>query len=154
MSLAHEFCLVPASVNYFERIMSGEKSADTIDFIAVPGDLIQYIMDSLSWIPSKNPARSMTKEEKGINYHGITLFDQTSAAVMKNVLAAWHTLFTNSPEKLELTGGFVVSSRKNIVGEYERLIFNRNDVLEVLERLLSMIERLEEENLFLYHLGI
>lgn len=154
MSLEHEFCLVPKTVNYFERIMSGEKDSDTIGSVAIPDDLIQYILDSLNWIPSKNPAKSMTREEKGINYHGITLFDQTSAAVMKNVFAAWHTLFTNSPEKLELTGEFLVSSRKNILGEYERLVFNRNDVLDLLERLLSMIDRLEEENLFLYHLGI
>ncbi|WKA52717.1 hypothetical protein QWY22_09225 [Planococcus liqunii] len=154
MSIEHEFCLVPKTVNYFERIMSGEKDSNTIDSITIPDDLIQYIRDSLNWIPSKNPAKSMTREEKGINYHGITLFDQTSAAVMKNVLAAWHNLFTNSPEKLELTGEFVLSSKKNTLGEYEGLIFNRNDVLALLERLISMIDRLKEENLFLYHLGI
>jgi hypothetical protein len=133
---------------------SNEKNPDIIDSINLSDDLIQYIADSLKWIPCKNLAISMTREVKGINYYGVTLFDQTSAATMKSIFTAWHSLFSNSPEKLELTGEFVVSSKKNILGEYERLIFIRDDVLELLERLLSMIDRLKEENLYLYHLGI
>ena len=146
MSLEHEFCLVPNTVNFFELIMRGEESSDIISSIAIPDDLIQYIMDSLNWIPSKNPAKSMTREEKGINYHGITLFDQTSAAVMKRVFVAWHSLFINSPEELKLTGDFM--------SENEGAVFNKDNILKLLERLISMIERLEEGNLHLYHLGI
>ena len=154
MSLEHEFFLVPNTVSYQELMGSNEKNPDILDSIDLSDDLIQYIADSLNWIPCKNPAISMTREVKGINYYGVTLFDQTSAATMKSIFTAWHSLFSNSPEKLELTGEFVVSSKKNILGEYECLIFIRDDVLELLERLLSMIDRLKEENLYLYHLGI
>ena len=114
MSLEHEFFLVPNTVFYQELMGNNEKTPDIIDSIDIPDDLIQYIADSLNWIPCKNPAISMTKEDTGINYYGVTLFDQTSAATMKSIFTAWHSLFTNSPEKLELTGEFVVSSKKNI----------------------------------------
>ncbi|AQU79551.1 hypothetical protein AJGP001_09900 [Planococcus faecalis] len=154
MSLEHEFSLVTKTVAYKDLMRRNEKNLDIIDSIDIPDDLIQYIADSLNWIPCKNPAISMTREETGINYYGVTLFDQTSAATMKSIFSAWHSLFTNSPEKLELTGEFVLSSKKNILGTHERLIFSRDDVLELLERLLSMIERLDEGNLYLYHLGI
>lgn len=154
MSLEHEFFLVPNSVSYQELIRGSEINPVIIDSINVPDDLIQYIADSLNWIPCKNPAISMTKEETGINYYGVTLFDQTSVATMKSIFMAWHSLFSNSPEKMELTGEFVVSSKRNILGEYDHLIFSKDDVLELLERMLSLIARLEEEDLFLYHLGI
>lgn len=154
MSLEHEFFLVPNSVSYQELIRGSEINPVIIDSINVPDDLIQYIADSLNWIPCKNPAISMTKEDTGMNYYGVTLFDQTSAAILKSIITAWHSLFINSPEKLELTGEFEYSSNKKVLGGRERLVFSRNDVLELLKRLLSMIERLEEENLYLYHLGI
>ncbi|AQU78888.1 MULTISPECIES: hypothetical protein [Planococcus] len=154
MSLEHEFFLVPNTVAYPELMKCNEQNIDIIDSIDIPDDLIQYIADSLNWIPCKNPAISMTKENIGINYYGVTLFDQTSAATMKSIFTAWLSLFTNSLEKLELTGEFVHSSNKKVLGGRERLVFCRNDVLELLKRLLSMIERLEEENLYLYHLGI
>ncbi|MGK7377268.1 hypothetical protein ACSFXN_05460 [Planococcus sp. 1R117A] len=154
MSLAHEFFLVPNTVSYQELMGSNEKNPDIIDSIDLPDNLIQYIADSMNWIPCKNPAVSMTREVKGIHYHGVTLFDQTSAATMKSIFTAWHSLFSNSLEKLELTGEFVHSSNKKVLCGRERLLFCRNDVLELLERLLSMIERLKEKNLYLYHLGI
>ena len=156
MSIEHEFFLVSNTVAYQDLILmrNNEKNLDIIDSLDLPDDLIQYIADSLNWIPCKNPAKSMIKEEEGINYYGVTLFDQTSAATMKSIFTAWHSLFTNSPETLELTGEFIHSSNKKLLGERERLVFRRNDVLELLERLLSMIVRLEEENLYLYHLGI
>ncbi|TAA71990.1 hypothetical protein [Planococcus salinarum] len=154
MSLEHEFFLVSNTVTYHELMSSSEKNPDIIDSIDIPDDLIQYIADSLNWIPCKYPALSMTREVKGIDCYGVTLFDHTSAATMKSIFTAWHSLFTNSPEKLELAGEFVVSSKKNILGEYEHLFYSRDNVLELLKRLLSMIERLEEENLFLYHFGI
>lgn len=154
MCLEHEFFLVPTTVSYQELMCRNEKTTDMIDSVAISDDLVQYIADSLNWIPCKNPAVSMTKETTGINYQGVTLFDQSSAATMKSIFKAWYALFSNAPEELELTGEFVYSSNKKVLGECERLVFYKNDVLELLDRLLSMIERLEEENLYLYHLGI
>ncbi|MFP3323473.1 hypothetical protein R0K05_10200 [Planococcus sp. SIMBA_160] len=154
MSIEHEFFLVPNKVSYQVLMGSNKENLDIIDSIAISDDLMQYIADSLNWIPCKNPAISMTKESVGINYYGVTLFDQTSATTMKNIFTAWRFLFINSPEMLELTGEFVHSSNVKVLGGRERLVFSRNDVLELLERLLSMITRLEDEDLYLYHLGI
>lgn len=68
MSLEHKFFLVPNTVSYQELMGNNEKNPDIIDSIDLSDDLIQYIADSLNWIPCKNPAMSMTREVKGINY--------------------------------------------------------------------------------------
>lgn len=146
----HEFLLISRLVDY--RGLS--KNPYVIDSVDIPDELIEYMADSLNWIPCKNPAISFTQEETGINYYGVTLFDRTSVPTMKSIFMAWHSLFANSPEKLELTGDFVPSSHKKSLGAYERLVFDRDDVLKLLETLLTMVERIEQENLYIYHLGI
>jgi hypothetical protein len=154
MSLEHKFILVPKPIDYQALMQSNEEIPNIIDSVDIPDDLVQYIADSLKWIPSKNPAKSISKEERGINYYGITLFDQSSAKVMKSVFTSWHSLFANAPENLELTGAFMVSSSKRKLGEYERLVFDRDEILGLLERLVSMAEKLEDGHLYLYHWGI
>ncbi|MGK7377635.1 hypothetical protein ACSFXN_07310 [Planococcus sp. 1R117A] len=73
---------------------------------------------------------------------------------MKSIIAAWHSLFTNIPEKLKLTRVLVHSSNKKALGGQECLVFRRNDVVKLLERLLLLIKRLEGENPHLYHFEI
>lgn len=154
MSLEHEFYLVPTSVSYREVMERSRNELQIIDTVDIPDELIRYIIDSLEWIPSKNPSKSMTKEEKGLNYYGVTFFDQASAEIMKGILISWHSLFSNSPDKLVLTGDYELSFNKKVRGEYERLVFSRAEVLKLLKKLICMVTKLKEGNFYLYHLGI
>lgn len=154
MSLKHEFLLVPKTVEYQDLLSWRKKKLNVIDSVDVPDDLIQYISDSLEWIPSENPARSITREEYGINYYGVTLFNQSSSEIMKSIFASWRTLFINSPQTLVLTGNFIFPSNEQEQGENERLVFKRDEVLKLLEKVILMAGTLEEGDHYIYHLGI
>lgn len=94
-----------------------------IDYVTIHDDIIQYILDSLEWIPSKNPAKKGSPMGQGINYYGVTLLDEQSSRSLINVFTAWRDLFKNAPETFELTGNFIYSDN----GNDERKIINVND---------------------------
>lgn len=154
MGLEHNFLLVPEKTAHEQLWGRGKEMELILESLEVPDGLIRYMLDSLQWIPSKNPARRKAEEEQGLNYHGITLFDQHSATAMESILSAWHCLFSNAPKIVELTGSFNQSSEETEPGEQERLSFNRDVLLSWLEKLMHMSKRVKEENLYLYHLGI
>lgn len=117
-------------------------------------DIIQYIMDTLNWIPSKNPALSEMPSCFGINYHGITLLDEDSSKALKTVFTCWRDLFQNSPKVLKLRGGFVFTEGERCEGEYESIIFNRDEIINQFDRMISFAERLTEGKFYLYHCGV
>jgi hypothetical protein len=51
--------------------------------VDIHDDLIQYINDSLQWIPTINP--SIPESGYGLNIHGITLIDEHGAVLMGNI---------------------------------------------------------------------
>lgn len=68
MGLDHEFYLVPNTVNVNQIWKLRENN--NIESVRIHDDIIQYIMDSLNWIPSKNPSTSGNFNRKGLNNYG------------------------------------------------------------------------------------
>jgi len=151
MALEHEFYLISQDTDIREYWQYTHDERTYVDCVVLHDDLILYIIDSLKWIPTKNPG-IRTVQGYGINYHGITLFDKQSAIPLRNVFTAWRDLFKNAPEIMKLTGSFVWS--ENEEGEYERLILDRNNVLMQLERMIAMAEKLSDGEYYIYHCGI
>lgn len=116
--------------------------------------MILYIVDSLEWITSKNPALRGAPNGRGLNYHGVTLFDKQSSPTLESIFSSWRDLFINAPTTLELTGEFVYDENDEMLGEYEKLIFNRDEVIKLFEKIISMSVQLAEDNCYLYHCGI
>lgn len=56
MSLEHEFYLISNTTELKDFWMYTENNSNVIDSIIIHNDMIQYIYDSLEWIPCKNPA--------------------------------------------------------------------------------------------------
>lgn len=154
MGLAHDFLLVPKKTAHDQLWGRGKEKELILESLEVPDDFIQYILDSLQWIPSRNPAKRKLIEQTGLNYYGITLFTGDSAVKMENILSSWHHLFSNAPEAVELTGSFHLSSEKSESAELERMVFDKMELLSWLEELIHMTKRMKEENLYLYHLGV
>jgi hypothetical protein len=152
MGLEHEFYLVSETMN-LEELFDLRKSSKVIDRVIIHDDLIQYINDSLVWIPSKNPAKQANSHSRGINYHGITLLDQQSANALKGIFTSWRDLFKNAPDTFKLTGNFVEGENEQ-EGTYEKISINRDEVVNQLEKIISMSEYLATGNGFLYHYGI
>ncbi|UPM55458.1 hypothetical protein [Gottfriedia acidiceleris] len=152
MGLEHEFYLVPDTVDVQEFWRLRDYN-NVIDGVIIHDDMIQYIMDSLDWIPSINPSTSHNKNRRGINYYGITLFEQQSSELIIAIFTSWRNLFINGPKVLKLRGNFVFGENDE-GGEYEKLIINRYELLIKIEKMISMAEKLSKGNLYLYHLGI
>jgi hypothetical protein len=154
MSLIHEFYLIPNTINIIDFWMHRENNKSVIDSVEIDDDLIQYIFDSLEWIPSKNPAIPGNPNGQGLNYHGVTLLDQNSSITLERVFSSWRNLFINAPTKIELTGQFVYEENEEILGEYEKLVFNRDEVIKRFEKIISMSLQLAEGECYVYHCGI
>ena len=108
-----------------------------------------YIYDSLNWIPSRNlPLRDMPHGQ-GIHYHGITLFDELSSHALLRIFTARRDLFSSSPDIFQLKGQFIINR-----DEHEILYFDRNEIVDQFETMISMSNYLADGNYYLYHCGI
>lgn len=153
MGLEHEFFLIPNTIDVKVFWLDRDNKC-VIDRVEIHDDLIQYILDSLEWIPSKNPALQGIPDGRGINYYGVTLFDKQSSSTLVNVFTSWRDLFKNAPTTLELTGEFVYYEKDEMLGEYEKLVFNRDEVIMLFDKIISMATQLAKGNCYLYHCGI
>lgn len=155
MGLEHEFYLISNTSDVKNFWMYKENSNSVIDSVVIHDDLINYIFDSLEWIPSKNPELSGTPKGRGLNFHGVTLFDKQSSESLIRILSSWRDLFKSAPNTLELTGDFVYDDiNEQILGEYEKLVFNRDEVITLFEKVIAMSVYLAEDDYYLYHCGI
>ena len=149
MGLAHKFYLVPDTTELTDFYIDKK---NIIDSVVINDDIILYILDSLYWIPSKNPSSRNQIKGKGLNYYGLTLFDKQSSEALIGVFSAWKSLFNNAPEVIELTGNFVFSDGEE--GEYEKIMVNRGELIMQLDKIISMSRLLADGNYYLYHCGI
>ena len=142
MSLEHEFYLIPATVDMKNFWMDRENNENIIESVMMHDDLIQYILDSLKEVPSRNPASRKVVEQYGFNYHGVTLFDHQSSNKLQSVLSAWREVFKNNSPLMELTI------------EEENLTVDRDKTIASLEKLMSMTLELDDKKHYIYHCGI
>ena len=152
MSLNHDFILVDRTTH---------PSADYALFINHPSlvhihdDLMRYMVDSLRWIPTLNPAK---KDEcgLGINFYGPTAIVAEGAVIAERIFRAWAELFQCSPEKLFLTGAWCSIEGKPNSGHYEKLWFERNQVVSALIQIADYCAQTTSSNgeRYLLHFGI
>lgn len=153
MALIHEFLLVSKDFDKFEIIRDDQgkidkRKSNIIDIAEVHDDIIQYIFDSLRWIP--NAGGSSDDIECGLYYHGYTIIDFNGATVMKKVFSSWADLFSNAPGKFTVRGSFSIDEDK-----YTRINVDRTNVLKVLRKVSYFSELVEKDNnLYIMHCGI
>lgn len=142
MSLEHEFYLVPATVDVKNFWMDREKNRNIIERVMIHDDLIQYFLESLKEVPSRNPVSRNVSEQYGLNYHGVTLFDYQSAHKLRSVLSAWREVFENKFSLMELSM------------EEEHFSVDRDEIIASLEKLLAMTLELNDKKYWIYHCGL
>ena len=152
MGLEHRFYLMCETIG-INDIWTLRENNRVIDNVVIHDDIVQYISDSLEWIPSKNPAEKGNPNGQGINYYGVTLFDEQSSKSLKAIFTSWRDLFENAPNTFGITGNFVCGDNEQD-GEYEIINIKRDEVVNQLGKIISMSEHLAKGNYYLYHLGI
>ncbi|SFC55991.1 hypothetical protein SAMN05443252_104308 [Bacillus sp. OV322] len=153
MGLEHEFYLIPKTVDVKDFWVHRGNSNDVIDRVVIQDDLIHYFSDSLQWIPSKNPSKPGNPKGHGINYYGITLFDIEASMLIKGIFTSWRHLFTNAPDTFEITSDYVHGDKAQD-RDYEKIFIKRNEVIKLLEKMISIADRLSEGNSYLFHCGV
>jgi len=161
MALIHEFILVPKSDythDYYlkiERNNYGEidvHKTGILELVIFPDELILYINDSLQWIPTINPATS--KKGFGLNYCGVTTIDKDGSSIAESVFLSWANLFSNAPNDLKLTGSWTWSGTNENVGEYEKLVYEKDAIVSCFSKLASYCNMVTTRLYYIVHLGI
>lgn len=158
MGLKHKFFLIEQ--NDCEEIICnmGDVSLEDVNnCVLIHDDIIQYINDTLRWIPSINPGNGYEKGF-GLNSYGITLFDKEGAEVIFNIAKAWADLFSNGTPTLKLKGSYYWTKNDNgdLDGEYEIVDVNRNELVSDIRKLQSFAEKIIQnlDKYFIVHFGI
>jgi hypothetical protein len=151
MSLDHDFLLLATAEH---------SPADYGRFIHHPDavrlhdDVLQYIWDSLRWIPTLNPATGLPGQ--GLNYYGPTAILADGAEVAARVLRAWADVFRNAPPELQLTGAWTTIDGAADSGHYQQLRLSRDAVVGALDRVAGDCELVAGASgrHFVLHIGI
>jgi len=92
---------------------------------------------------------------QGFNYYGISFVDKVSVESFVNIIANWRNLFSQAPEEINLTGPFTWKEGEAInSGKYEKLIFKKQEVLDVFYRLEILGTKVMSEESTIVYFGI
>ena len=156
MGLEHEFFLVTYD-EYEEMSYDGYyfPLEDSSNLILLHDDIVQYMQDTLIWVPSINPAMNYERGF-GLNNYGITLFDKEGAEVIFKIAKSWADLFSNGPATLKLTGNYGWATDDNGItkGDYERIDMSRDELVKSFRKLQLFSEKVTCNEYLILHRGI
>jgi hypothetical protein len=156
MALIHDFYLAPTDLKSKRDIIEYVDSIKelALGHVGIHDDLINYMSDTLNWVPMKNTPFTKRSIEMGLDHYGMTILDEDSVTSLKEVLSGWKMIFSSAPKIIELTGSYYTIEGEDWEGEYEKLHFERDLILEQLNTLLSFIDEIEKNGHKIYHMGI
>lgn len=161
MSLDHDFLLL-------DRAVDGEWQLSRFHHdpraIHLHDDLVRYLQDTLAWIPTTNPARR--EPHQGLCMWGPTLIEAEGAEIAERVFDGWAQLLAAGPPRLVLRGAFSWAAEQDspptservtqLAGGYDRLEFERDEIVGVLQQLADWCRQVRAGagQLYLYHFGV
>ena len=151
MTLEHGFLLVEEK--HHKKVASPSLPGST-DLYRLHDDLIQYMGDTLKWLPTTNPSRN--EPGQGLNLYGRTVLAAAGASMAAKLFEGWAGLFRLGPQQLALTGDWSQIEGDPDSSGYERLHFDRDATVAVLEGIASICRRAASSKgkLVVVHLGI
>ena len=132
MSLKHSFSII--------------ENKEKMEKVDVSDEFINYIKDSILWIDSLWNEKTYNK---GLPYYGRSIISKDEILKLKSILNAWRKLFALAPEKVSLTGGFLIEEMK-----YEKIIYKKNELLETIDQLIQLCNKAEELKTDILYEGI
>lgn len=119
-------------------------------------DIINYVFDSLMWIPCHTPVRrNKMFERKGLNPHGVTIIKEEGADAAHSIFGLWADLFSQAPNVLKLTGSYGWNEGEEN-GQYETIIAERDKIVKTFRQLSEYAQRVRETEggFYILHIGI
>ena len=107
--------------------------------IFVKSGIIIYMFDSFKSLRTFDKLR--IRKNKGLFYRGSTYIEKENITKLKKIVFSWKELFSEASEEFVLTGLF-----NEKLDEYERSNYNKIEVIESLENLITLCEKAEKKN--------
>lgn len=112
--------------------------------VLVKSGIITYMFDSFKSLRTFDKLR--IRKNKGLFYHGSTYIEKENITKLKKIVFSWKELFSEASEEFVLTRFF-----NEKLDEYKRSNYNKNEVIESLEKLITLCEKAEKENKIIEH---
>ena len=107
--------------------------------VLVKSGIITYMFDSFKSLRTFDKLR--IRKNKGLFYRGSTYIEKENITKLKKRVFSWKELFSEASEEFVLTRFF-----NEKLDEYKRSNYNKNEVIESLEKLITLCEKAEKEN--------
>ena len=107
--------------------------------VFVKSGIIIYMFDSFKSLRTFDKLR--IRKNKGLFYHGSTYIEKENITKLKKIVFSWKELFSEASEEFVLTRFF-----NEKLDEYKRSNYNKNEVIESLEKLITLCEKAEKKN--------
>jgi hypothetical protein len=135
----------------------------------VDDDLLQYLRDTLDWVPALDPSSTPPVTTQGLNLYGPTIINHIGGPILRDVCAAWSQLFGCGPARLRLCLGFgwgvlneeeLPAERMALLdylmqsAEYSFVEVERDRVVGSLRRLAEYAAQAATGDYFIVHLGV
>ena len=121
--------------------------------LSLHNDIIHYILDTLNWLPTLNPAKN--ERQYSLCFFGPTVIDQQGASLAQSIFSTWAQLLSLGSEHLTLRGLYELDADNQPGGRYSKIYANRDDLVEKFRQLASYSERVSQsDKLYILHLGI
>lgn len=114
-----------------------------VEYIGLEDKIVEYIYDSLTWIPCMNPAFPENPKQVGFNNIGITLFDEHSADSLISIFSSWRDLLKNGPNEI------LKMIYYHDYSEDELVRFDRDFAIAKFEKFISISKQLSEGNYYI-----
>ncbi len=115
-------------------------------------EFIAYIYDSLCWLDTWNPSTCMRCS--GLNNYGITVIEEQDALLkFHQLIRAWMDLFSHATDPIVLTGNYSIAGGEQ-KGYYEKLVYNKVEIINELNKLANMAKYAEVNGKCIVHFGI
>jgi len=143
--LIHEFVLADKIISY--------KQIKDYYHVSINDDIILYMKDSFAWIPTF--WNSFDNKKISLNYYGVTIFRDEGIAVLKSIMSAWKQLFANAPNHFAITGSYTSIEGEEISsGKYEKIQIKKENIIQMLTKMINLCEQAINEKVFIIHFGI
>jgi len=162
MALIHEMILVSKQnfedfdFSKLKRNQLGKIIVDDskiIDLLEVTDDLINYLADFLNWIPTSIDLNK--KNSFGLNYHGVTYILNEDSELIGKLFNSLVNLFSIPQKKIKLTGEFCWQDENLGSGEYEVIVLDKEDTINIFKKVASWAKKMEDDcNLYIVHMGV
>ena len=98
MVLIHDFYLVPKDTTLKNDLLGYMNSIKefSVAHVKIHDDIILYMADTINWVPSKSTPFTRRFNEMGLDYYGITILDDNSTTVLKEVHLGWRKIFASA----------------------------------------------------------